>query len=246
LGFFRLKSNFGCIFNIDTGRSKVATQTTTSAPDIPWGVVSTTTETSTTPGTQTALPQEKKEAAKSRPLTAGEVAMAKLIFKDAIDYSKVKVHNEGYLPFGLQKTYTAMTPNGEIYFNPEDFKDDFSLGQNNDKKHWIMHEMVHVWQHQLGYPVLLRGAIRFGVPYEYDLAQDKSLSDYNMEAQGDLLADYFALKFLNDASPLREAQLRYSNDLPLYEQVLKNFLANPKDASNLPGGNATPPPRREF
>ena len=223
----------------------MATQTTTSAPDIPWGVVSTTTETSTTPGTQTALPQEKKEAAKSRPLTAGEVAMAQLIFKDAIDYSKVKVHSEGYFPFGLQKKFTAMTPNGEIYFNAEDFRDDFSLEQNW-QKHWIMHEMVHVWQHQLGYSVLLRGAIRLGVPYEYDLSQNKSLADYNMEAQGDLLADYFSLKFLNDVGPLREEQRRYKNDLPLYEQVLKSFLANPTDATNLPGGNVTPPPRREF
>ena len=121
--------------------------------------------------------------------------MAQLLFKDAIDYSTVKVHNEGYLPFGLQKKYTAMTPNGEIYFNAEDFRDDFSLEKSREK-HWIMHEMAHVWQHQLGYPVLLRGAIRLGVSYEYDLAQDKSLADYNMEAQGDLLADYFALKFL--------------------------------------------------
>jgi len=171
--------------------------------------------------------------------------MAKLIFKDAIDYSKVKVHSEGYLPFGLQKKFTAMTPNGEIYFNAEDFRDDFSL-EHNWQKHWIVHEMVHVWQHQLGYPVLLRGAIRLGLHYEYDLAQDKSLADYNIEAQGDLLADYFSLKFLNDAEVMVPTQKRYRNDLALYEQVLKSLLANPKDATNLPGGNVTTPPRREL
>ena len=54
-----------------------------------------------------------------------------------------------------------------------------------------MHEMVHVWQCQLGYPVKLRGAIRLGLSYEYVLATDKRLSDYNMGAQGDVLADYF-------------------------------------------------------
>ena len=181
--------------------------------------------------------------------TLGEIAMAQLIFKDSIDYSKVKVHNEGYLPFGLQGTNTAMTPNGEMYFGSTRFKDDFSQGQDAqsiNEKHWFMHEMVHVWQYQLGYPVRARGAIRFGLDYKYDLAKDKSLSDYNMEAQGDLLADYFALKFLNDTNAMTDAQQRYSNDLPLYEQVLKNFLADPKDASNLPGGNVSRPSRREF
>ena len=28
------------------------------------------------------------------------------------------------------------------------FKEDFSQGEDGDK-HWFMHEMVHVWQHQL-------------------------------------------------------------------------------------------------
>ncbi|WP_150118560.1 hypothetical protein [Collimonas fungivorans] len=28
-----------------------------------------------------------------RPLTAGDIAMAKLIFRDSVDYSKVKVHS---------------------------------------------------------------------------------------------------------------------------------------------------------
>ncbi|UUZ53048.1 hypothetical protein LP419_29235 [Massilia sp. H-1] len=59
-----------------------------------------------------------------------------------------------------------------------------------------MHEMVHVWQYQLGYPVRLRGAVRVGLSYDYELAPDKHLSDFNMEAQGDLLADYFALKHM--------------------------------------------------
>jgi hypothetical protein len=42
---------------------------------------------------------------------------------------------------------------------------------------------------------MARGAIRIGLEYEYELDPAKKLSDYNMEAQGDLLADYWALKF---------------------------------------------------
>lgn len=166
-----------------------------------------------------------------RLLTAGEMAMARLVFKDALDYHDVKVHNEEYLPFGLQPDDIAMTPNGEIYFNPKHFKEDFSQ-EDAGNKHWFMHEMVHVWQHQLGYWVRLRGAIRIGLGYDYELEPGKTLGDYNMEAQGDLLADYFALKFLG--APRAMHQPQYANSLPLFEQVLHAFLQNPADTANLP------------
>ncbi|MDF3931133.1 type VI secretion system tip protein VgrG, partial [Pseudomonas citronellolis] len=46
-----------------------------------------------------------------RALTAGEIAMARRVFQDAIDYSRVKVHHGGWWLFlGLQNT--AVTPNG--------------------------------------------------------------------------------------------------------------------------------------
>jgi hypothetical protein len=167
----------------------------------------------------------------SRALTQGEVLMAATIFGKSIDYSRPRVHNDEFLPFGLQPNNTAMTPNGEMYFNPSRFKEDFSLSTDSDK-HWFIHEMVHVWQHQLGYPVMLRGAIRIGLDYEYELAADKRLGDYNMEAQGDLLADYFALKVLG--VPEVMAMVKYRNSLPLYETVLQKFLANPSDTDNLP------------
>lgn len=169
----------------------------------------------------------------SRPLRTGEALMARQIFGDSVDYDQVRVHNEEFLPFDLQPDDTAMTPNGEIYFNPKRFKEDFSLSTPGDQ-HWLMHEMVHVWQYQLGYPVMLRGAFRIGLDYEYELKPDKKLSDYNMEAQGDLLADYWALKFLNKPEVM---SMRFYQDrlwLPLYEQVLSRFLANPADKDNLP------------
>lgn len=167
----------------------------------------------------------------SRPLTTGEIAMARLIFKDSIDYGQVRIHREEYLPFGLQNDDTAMTPNGEMYFNPKRFKEDFSKEQNW-LKHWYMHEMVHVWQHQLGYWVRLRGAIRIGLGYDYKLEAGKKFGDYNMESQGDLLSDYYALKFLND--PEAMIQKQFAGQLPLFEEVLDVFLKNPADKANLP------------
>jgi hypothetical protein len=178
-----------------------------------------------------AAPPALTPEGRSRPLREGEKMMAFKIFGRSLDYSQVRVHNEEFLPFGLQPNNTAMTPNGELYFNPTRFKEDFSAGPNHEK-HWFMHEMVHVWQYQLGYPVMWRGAIRIGLPYEYTLDAAKKLGDYNMEAQGDLLADYFGLKFLRDATTM--AQPQYRNSLPLYEQVLSLFLADPSDTDNLP------------
>jgi hypothetical protein len=169
-----------------------------------------------------------------RPLTAGEIAMASLLFGDAIDYARVRVYSRRYLPY-LQPKNCAMTPNGSLYFHHSCFLDDYSRA-NLTGQHWFMHEMVHVWQHQLGYPVRLRGAVRIALPYHYDLHEGAQLADYNMEAQGDLLADYFVLKFLKRPEAMR--QRRYAGQVALYEQVLSHFLLDPASCENLHSGFA--------
>jgi hypothetical protein len=176
---------------------------------------------------------------KSRSLTAGEIALARQVFKEAIDYTRVKVHNGEYLWFGMQSNDTAMTPNGEMYFNPKWFKEDFSV-ETPDMQHWFMHEMTHVWQYQLGFTVKLHGLISWAVSYKYTLKAGRSLAAESMEPQGDLLADYFVLKFL--ANPAAMVQGEYATELALFESdALSNFLANPASKDNLPGGNGGKP-----
>jgi hypothetical protein len=166
-----------------------------------------------------------------RVLTEGEIAMASLLFGDAIDYARVRVYSRRYLPFGLQPRDCAMTPNGHLYFHRSRCLLDFSTG-SEQARHWFMHEMTHVWQHQLGYPVRLRGALRLGLSYRYRLSNERSLSDYNMEAQGDLLADYFVLKHLN--APAAMHHQGGPDALGLFERVLAGFLANPSQRQHLP------------
>lgn len=168
-----------------------------------------------------------------RRLTDGEIEMSRLIFKDSLDYGRVWVHREEFLPFGLQPDNCAMTPNGEMYFNPaaQYFKEDFSK-EDASAKWWFMHEMAHIWQHQLGYWVMLRGAFRLGLSYQYELKPGRKFCDYNMEAQGNILADYYVLKHLN--LPGEMAEQRHANDLHLYEEVLREFLKNPADKASLP------------
>jgi hypothetical protein len=173
--------------------------------------------------------------ARARLLTAGEIAMASLLFGDAIDYARVRVHNRPYLPFGLQPRNCAMTPNGSIYFHHSCFLRDYSAAALT-ARHWFIHEMVHVWQHQLGYPVRLRGAIRLGLSYRYVLREDASLCDYNMEAQGELLADYFALRHLRQPDAM--SQRAPAADIALFESVLRHFLRDPSSRANLPRNRA--------
>ncbi|PIG28672.1 hypothetical protein CLU93_2969 [Janthinobacterium sp. 35] len=171
---------------------------------------------------------------KVRPLTKGEIDMAWMLFQDAIDYGKVKVHGEPYLWFNWQPKNVAMTPVGEIYFHESDYKEDFSK-EKDSLKHWFMHEMVHVWQYQLGYSVKLRGAIRLGLDYKYTLLPNQKLSSHDMEAQGDLLADYFVLRFLTSTRAMR--QQRYKNSGELFKKVLNDFFNDRKSPKNLPGND---------
>lgn len=171
----------------------------------------------------------------ARPLTPGEIAMARQLFRDSVDYSKVKVHNGEYLWFGLQPDDTAMTPNGEMYFNRDYFQEDFSASTNFGDHLWFMHEMVHVWQYQLGYPVKLRGAFRIGLSYKYELAAGKTLADYNMEAQGNVLSDYWAEVLVGAPPALWQASSRGQS--AMFKTVLASFIANPAGKTNLPGGS---------
>jgi hypothetical protein len=166
---------------------------------------------------------------KVRPLTVGETALASLLFRDAIDYKRVRIHARRYMPF--QPNNCCMTPNGSMYFHRSCFLDDYAQASATNQ-HWFIHELAHVWQFQLGYAVRLRGAVRVGLSYGYELVPGKTLADYNMEAQGDLLADYFALKHLNSSASMR--QHRYAGSLSLYEEVLAGFLADPSSVANLP------------
>ncbi|WP_211455441.1 PAAR domain-containing protein [Collimonas antrihumi] len=178
-----------------------------------------------------------------RQLTAGEIEMAKKIFRDSVDYSTVKVHNGAYM---VGAGDNAMTPNGEMYFPKDYYQPDYSTGDDSDRI-WFIHEMTHVWQYQLGYSVKwagikiqIKGGYRYAPSqvvaraYKYDpiADRDKSLSDFNMEQQGDLVSHYFDAVYLSGegyAPHWQRVQL-----LPFLQVVLANFLQNPSDTSLLP------------
>lgn len=99
----------------------------------------------------------------ARLLTTGEIQLAQSVFLSTIDYSKVWIHRESYLPFNLQDNNTAMTPNGELYFRNQ-YHDDFS--QSTDyMQHLFIHEMSHVWQRERGMNIIGRGLVSWMCKY---------------------------------------------------------------------------------
>ncbi|YCH31094.1 type IV secretion protein Rhs [Erwinia sp. D4-22] len=130
---------------------------------------------------------------KLRLITLGEIGMARQVYHDAIDYSRVWVHCDSYLPFGLQKENYAMTPNGEMWFREQTYKEDFSANTVLiEDKHLFMHELGHVWQHQHGQWVRMRGLVSWAADYYYELNKSR-LVDYSLEQQASILADYWLL-----------------------------------------------------
>ena len=179
-----------------------------------------------------------------RPLTPGEVTMITSIFKDSIKLALVKVRNGPILP--MQRPNTAVTPWGEPYFPKRHFCDDFSIEPINSQ-HWFMHEIAHVWQYGLGMSVAIRGIKSEFADYDYQLANDKVLSDYGMEQQASILADYWCLKTqgYDDWYDLTHEIKKNSADEDLidkrsywlnkYKDTLELFLQNPKDKKALFG-----------
>jgi type VI secretion system secreted protein VgrG len=169
----------------------------------------------------------------SRPLTLSEINMVRPIFRNAIRYDKVKVHNRKYAFF--QPSNGAITPNGEIYFAPMVFQEDFHKF-SAELQHFFIHEMVHVWQYQMGYPVKAQGiASALGYGYDYTLKPGMKLSNFPMEGQANIIADY--AMYVLYGTPKHYSGKRYkkpASSLTDLQAVLEKFIINPLDKSNLP------------
>ncbi len=126
-----------------------------------------------------------------RLLTFGEISLAQGLYGYTIQYNKVWIHHGSYLPFGMQENNTAMTPNGEIWFETNVYRDDYSVSSVR-YNYLFLHEMMHVWQHQRGMNVRMRGLMSWAANYQYDLDK-KALSKYSMEQQASIVSDYWLL-----------------------------------------------------
>lgn len=127
----------------------------------------------------------------ARLLTVGEIALCKTLYGYGIQYHRVWVHRQSYLPFNIQPIDIAMSPNGEMWFREETYSPDFSL-DTLPKKHLFMHEMAHVWQAQKGMFVRARGLFSRFADYTYSLHK-AGLLHYGLEQQASIVSDYWLL-----------------------------------------------------
>lgn len=171
----------------------------------------------------------------SRPLTTGEISLARSVFCHGIDYSRVEIHHGSYFPFDLQSEQVAMAPNGSIYFMTELYRDDF-FHEDPRGKHLFIHEMAHVWQYQMGMNVRMRGLVSAIVSYKYSSPHYKTLRDYSLEQQASIIADYYyIIQFGLNGFEQRKNFIGIigPNLMQLYESTLVYFLEDAKEVRSI-------------
>ncbi|SIQ76367.1 hypothetical protein [Marinobacterium stanieri] len=145
-----------------------------------------------------------------RYLTPGEKELARSVFFNEIDYSKIRIYNRKWQFF--QPKDRAMAPNGNIYY-PQGSNQYSSNFYNADihKRATFIHELGHVWQHQNKINVKLRGT--FERSYDYlPLSPDTNFNDLGIEQQAQMIRDYYYLMhgFRGDGWP----------DIEIYKLVI--------------------------
>ena len=127
---------------------------------------------------------------RKRPMTAGEIELARSVFGDAIDYSKVRLVEGKWWPF--QPRRSAMAPTGSIWFHPDGggWSEDFSR-EPLSRQGFFIHELTHVWQAQKGgkfYLPLMRHPF---CRYSYELNPGKPFGRYGIEQQAEIVRHRF-------------------------------------------------------
>lgn len=124
-------------------------------------------------------------------MTPGERAIATRVFGAAIDFDRVTVRHAKW--FALQPAWIVMAPDGHIWFHPNGglWRSDFAAPQALDLRALLVHELVHVWQHQHGIRLPLQ---RPPLPrYAYTLKPGKRFGAYGLEQQACIVEDAYRL-----------------------------------------------------
>ena len=126
----------------------------------------------------------------ARPLTSGEIALARSIFGEAIDYGRVRMVRRRWWPF--QPKSVVMAPTGNIHFHPDGrlWSDDFSQ-ERLSLQGLFIHEMAHVWQAQTRgrfyLPLMRHPFCRYG----YRLVEGRPFGRYGLEQQAEMVRHRF-------------------------------------------------------
>lgn len=126
-----------------------------------------------------------------RPLSEAERRLASSIFKGALDLDMVRIRRRKW--WFLQPRNITMAPRGHIHFHPQGdgYCACFGAGSLGQQGH-LIHELVHVWQHQQGMNLVLRR--HPFCRYSYTIKPGWSLSRYGIEQQAEIVRHVFMLR----------------------------------------------------
>lgn len=124
--------------------------------------------------------------------TPGERAIIQSVFGGALDPAPISFRHAKWWPF--QPRRIVMAPDGHIWFHPENLSwcEDFSE-KPLPLRALVVHELVHVWQHQCGINLLLR---RYPFArYRYlPLTPGKPFLRYGIEQQAEIVRHAYLLR----------------------------------------------------
>ena len=127
----------------------------------------------------------------TRALTSGEIALARTVFGDAINYAIAGIAHRKWAFFHPRAV--VMAPRGTIHFHPSGtlYRDDFATAAI-DLQALFIHELVHVWQHQRG--IFLPLARHPFCRYQYSIRPGWRLPRYGIEQQAEIVRHAFLLR----------------------------------------------------
>lgn len=168
-----------------------------------------------------------------RPLTEGEIQLARAVFGSTLDYGLIRLQRGGLLSLYAG----AVTIQDTIYFNVACYETDFAHPRVRlTLQALLIHELMHVWQYQNlseyhWCKAGLEHISHFGRVYDYEFRRDSEalhtpgdsaqpvrqesaplLLNFRYEQQGRIMQDYYMLKNLG-------------RDVSLFEKIIgKTFL----------------------
>ena len=196
--------------------------------------------------------------ASGRPLTPSEVALAKPVFGNSINFSQVRIIE------------TSVSP-GTTVGNVIRMHEKYDVNDEQDAQ-TLIHELTHVWQYQhtgteyisVSLQAQITAAIKTGNrnnAYDYKPEDSKTFFDYMPEQQGFIVENYFAMKrdlgllaegkrprynsnhLGSDGFPLRltakQRQAEIDAEMPIHEKYVQQMQkAMPKTQTEIMMKNA--------
>ncbi|MBX5457215.1 MAG: DUF4157 domain-containing protein, partial [Thermogemmatispora sp.] len=162
-----------------------------------------------------------------RSLTPDEIAYAREIYADSLDYSAITITKHSILSSGASRTV------GNTINLEDDYYDGDTLNLTPEGRLILIHEMGHVWQYQHGglayipesLVAQIRGAIGGGsrnAAYDWRAAvkEGKPWEEWNPEQQAEAIEDYNrALRRTRDGTATADDYKDLSTLLPYIDKV---------------------------